>query len=860
MTSEVAKNEEMIQKGQNQPNQVKAVLDKSDKQEISKKPIHKRLWINDDWYIPVDDEGKCAGPCAEGALGFVIQLQSAENPNYHMALKLPRLMGETHRENAYICDLMEKELRSVQEVFRGGGKPDGLLNAAVGGRSPTQGPISTERGIPEALAWDDAIIFVHYKKGQNPNFCLVKKDGRKIDHFPRSADCPVKSVEMFNSIKECAKNLATKRDWANSVFIDFGEVKTETEAESANQPAIFPIKYALENDPYGRIWYTCIPSIMYGWAPGTLQEAISLGLRGEKWDVRKHLLLVENMCRGLYALHSKGMLHADVRPANIVYQGDPTNPNSYSLSDYGSFAKTGARAPERFPQGGTVMGPVVGGERTSAFYAPERRSGHEQEIADTAVVYNPGDGTNLYIILGWRSNLIDSNTNKPDETVTKYVNPRPKSQKSDKDYSSTLLQKGDRIQVREYIFELVDDEWSVEDKQILVCSKKFWKIYHGRIVVNSTDRFKTLDWFPIPRIVKLLQWSASTDLYSLGALALYSVYRGIQHRAADAFTETSDSNSKEKGQDHYKSTAEASSKIEEDFRQMLTYLASPPYFDTIWPELEWLRREMEAQFQNEGLNAVEFANLPFRRHDEADRQLSDSIASQRTLREAVVYVVRRLTQTVPGARHLVAAFDYDLGPFIFYIHFVLCCLHRQSDMNIRKEWETWMEIKPFSIDRREQPSSDGAVFKALERLEEIKNNIVGDRLLSELRSNDKEIPEYNPEPDQTIRVQLTELREQVNKWEIESEQLSDQISSERQEMLQLIEAGLDKVNEKSGLIQLGSKRMDEIKGVLTKAKNLLEVNTQLNQVGSEKLGQESETSSSEEIVTNHQFNTNESDQ
>lgn len=90
-----------------------------------------KLWISDQFYIPVDNTGRCVGPCAEGALGFVVQLRSAHNVEDQMALKIPRLMGEAHRENAYISNLAEMELAAVLKVVQRGGTPAGLLTAEV---------------------------------------------------------------------------------------------------------------------------------------------------------------------------------------------------------------------------------------------------------------------------------------------------------------------------------------------------------------------------------------------------------------------------------------------------------------------------------------------------------------------------------------------------------------------------------------------------------------------------------------------------------------------------------------------------------------------------------------------------------
>jgi serine/threonine protein kinase len=717
------------------------------------------LWISDTWYILVDRNGKCKSLCAEGALGFVIQLQSDVNQDHHVALKIPRLMGETSRENAYINELAEKELKAVQEIFHKKGATSGLLRADLGSGSLLRGPISIQRGSEEAQQWNGALVFVSFEKGQNPTFCLMKFDGKKPQHYPPNSNaCPEIEAAAFEKIREKAKM------WSYTVFINSGEVQ---EAGNGGETNILSVEDALEkSNSAGRTWYTCLPSVMYNWAPVTLQEAISTNERGGPWNKGKHFALIERVCQGLVTLHSKGMLHADVRPANMVYVGAADDPDKYYLSDYGSFSDPGARASDREATGNTVLGPVVSGERISAFYAPERRHSREREAANMAVIYNPNTVGDLYVILGWGSELIDPETKKPKDDLTKYVGPSSSRKQEQEDQSD--LVEGDRIQVREYIFD-VEEEWHVGNKQILKCKGRFWKIYHGRIVVESRDRFEEWDSFPIPRTVELRQWSAATDLYSLGAMALYSVFCDSVYKQGDKIV--NNSGSKDITQN---TISEIHSKLEKDFREMLLYLESPPYFNAIWPELEWMRFQLETRLAKGGLTEENLAKQLFKRY--TDERTSQKEEKNLELKEAVVELVGRITQSVPGAREVVRALDYDLGTFIFFIHFVLCCLHRQKDVIVDENWK-WMDIKtngPFAEDRLEKPKSGGAATKALERIKRI-SKLIDDRLLSGLKveppreqSSDpekdseelttKNIPQFDPRPTPAILVELNQTK------------------------------------------------------------------------------------------------------
>lgn len=219
------------------------------------------------------------------------------------------------------------------------------------------------------------------------------------------------------------------------------------------------------------------------------------------------------------------MLHGDIRPANIAYQRDPVDPRNYSLTDFGSFHEAGPHAAGKQPQGGTALGPVIGTERASAFYSAERRAGREREAADTAAVISPPGSTSLLLVLGWRSTLVDPATSRVRSSVAEEA--KKELQSGDEMHADTLSE-GDRVQIRDYIFEVIKSK-ELGDRQILLCRKSpSWKVYQGRIVVMNDDVFPESHWFPIPCTIELRQWSASTDLYSVGALFLYSIYRGEQ--------------------------------------------------------------------------------------------------------------------------------------------------------------------------------------------------------------------------------------------------------------------------------------------------------------------------------------------
>lgn len=834
-----------------------------------------RLWLTHEWYIKVDDQGQCKSRCNEGALGFVIQLHSVADEMHHMALKLPRLLGDTRRENAYITQLMEQEARAVKNVFRAGRITDCLLEADTS-LDVLRKDIDTIRGIPEAQKWHGALVLVRYKKGENPYFCLVKfGENDQCEFFPETitdkppVDCgadPKKKIETAAS-KKVGDN---SQLWTQAVILPSGQSILE------KQNAILSLDTALDVAGEGIIWYTCLPSVIYRWANSTLQEAISRDKRGH-WDIHKHLGLIYRICTGLKALHDRKMIHADVRPANIVYHGNDENAiigthgenqdakaakyiESYRLSDYGSFAQSIEPlwvSEQRNQTDQTVLGPVVGGERMSPFYSSERREGIEREDADTALIYSPGNGNNdfRFVVIGWRSDLIDEAGNPKDEVINDV-----KGNSFDKLGGQITLAKGDRIQLREYIFDVVEER-RLDKRQYIKCKREFWTVFHGRIVIRSEEKLSEKHWFSIPRTIELLQWSAATDLYSLGALALYTVFHNVSNTEDEIPEkwpkegEPPDQTPPERaspdeilseedppdqflfkgttfGQSHDERRitqngppedvilAHSNLEGQNKFAQMLRYLSDPSHFNAIWPELEWLRHQLETNL-HANLKAEDYAKLNYRpyikskKSKQSDKGLSGSDteninddSEEDNLKSATLKVVSRLSSTIPGIRRLVQAFDYKLGPFIFYLHFALRCMHRANTMlpEFKKSnYTEWMK-QPFCKNRLESPS-DGAVNDAREQLEHIMDLLHNDRL-NAIDCEPNVIPVFDPRPHYIIQRNIEVLEAQVDNLEVDKKRLEANMEEQKVKN----QAELDQIEVKH------QAELDQIKNILKEQK------------------------------------------
>lgn len=730
-------------------------------------PKSEKLWIGQEWYIPVDQHGYCESESAEGALGFVIKLHSGMSETAHRALKIPRLLGDTHRENAYVCQLMDQEIAATQKVANELGKfgvGKLLLPLGIGGGkgSPLRGMVVTDPSVQDADKWNGSVVLVRFEKDRKPQFCLVKKkDEENLEFHPpgigTSSDIPQLTMIEFDLIRRATR----------SEDIRFYAAPSPGEE---NKP--FTMKEAVTREATGATWYAGLPSVVYPWAPDTLQEAISrvnntgVQPRGY-WNIDQHLELAENICSSLLALHGHYLLHCDLRPANILIRGHASNPGDYYVADYGSFAADqlpgddartnvgiqasgGAQGASQLDSGAATKLPVVVGERASAFYAPERRVGREREAADTAVFVKRG---NAYLaILGWKTDFFNPNDEIDLQKIDGYIDSAQPAD-PDKSYPDSVLLRGDRIQIREFIFELDETEKRYEDKQILQVRPEYWQIYHGKIAVRVERPLDLGKDLPVPRTVELMKWTVATDLYGLGTLLLYSLFRNQIETHQDG------------------------SKLEDEFREMLTQLNNRQYFDAIWLELDWLRYIMEETLDkswppediaqeantNDDENdnndkSRDFAHTPFRSYLSRDLRRDDP----RTLFDAAVAFTNRVTQTAPGVRRIVTALDHNVAVFVFVLHFSLCCIHREVHLDIatrgpNKGWDDkWLQLFPFCENRHEMPDPKFAAQQALKRLSTLRKNL-GKSEVSSMKAEVKAIRGYDPRPDYSVRVALDQL-------------------------------------------------------------------------------------------------------
>lgn len=615
-----------------------------------------KLWINQNWYIPVNREGYCAGTYYEGALGIVVQLISRDGKGTQ-ALKLPRLMADTLKENAYINELLIQEERCVSSVFTDDRfDRRNLLTPQHNLNNILLKPISTQFAQKDARDLDHHLVAVQFKHGRPPRFCAVSMqtdDTQNHTLFPREIqDCPLREDKVFSHVVDAARS--ESEEWSRTVAV----------MPEANQPAIvFEINNAFLLDSCKDVWYVGLPCVAYLWGTSTMQEAIVLGKHAD-WSIRSRLLLISNVVSGLLSLHCRGLLHTDIRPSNIMFIGNVADPNSYYLIDYAAYNLLSAEErAERGEQGGKgrpLLGPTIGRERSSPFHAPERRWSLEKESGDVAVIVKD-ERDKLRIVVGWSRDLIQNGKVKKElkERLSSFVFEEADSDAVGmigklKTNEYDLLLPGDRLQLGDYIFG-IEAVSVLEDRQILLCDKHHWQIYHGKIVVESTEDFPK-NWISIPKVIEQRQWSASTDVFGIGALFLYIVFNNGR-------------------------TGEADSIVSSDlaYYRMLGQLENIYYFRHIWPHLSNLCAQLCGHMESARSGDHEVRERPYQPIQMEESGIGFGAAgSTHTIDSFARHITAFLVSTVPETRYVLECVNSNHYYFIYCIFFVLLCLHKKS--------------------------------------------------------------------------------------------------------------------------------------------------------------------------------------
>lgn len=736
-----------------------------------------RIYVKRNWFLRVNPEGYVEGNYCEGAFGCVIPLNWAGDERgdgrQRLALKIPRLLADSVRENEFIRQIVETEARLVAKANHDVCHVSGLV--------PTQ-EIDSDilRGVRELRGCDDelrrgqdgCILLFLFHKNRPPRVVAAKydEDGR-FTVFPRRAEADLAFLtrEIWEEMRDPNQEQVIEtlqRCFREPYYFELIAPTQQVEGGMRRGPTSWTM--STERDP--AVWYCALPSIVYKWASGTLQEAVSLRAHRD-WRLVEHYDLHIRILRGVKTLHSKGLIHGDLRPANIMTMGDPSAPEEYAVGDYGSFSVERARnGPAPAASGHTMTGAGVSRHRTSMFYAPERRIGRECETGDVAVVLDQDPDSPFYLIaLGWKSQILkeDGGGLRPELLASLGLDWEELWHSVDEPtragHEPELLRNGDRLRLREYVFEVRASK-STPHMLLLLCDRRYAQILHERVAVYSHDHQKLPNDLVItlPMYTEIHQWSAATDLYGVGTLALYTLFMSAVQRPI---------------RDEDAADKTLTARFESMVAGLIQRLGSVPDIIEIWYDLDlfWMHAETwTASVPDPGAQVVPGSEMTL---SEFANKTTNNLLRIKNMKFILHCFSEEMVTPRDGQAHPTAAADeeaYNLAHFLFFIHFIISCIHRRRTLEAMEDRRRSIDYsRILCADRCERPQQgDGgsaaeAAFQRLVILQQRLNSpiyrefVVGQSKLDFDYMAESEFQLQRQRND--LMVQLGELREAATK-------------------------------------------------------------------------------------------------
>ena len=720
--------------------------------------MHK-LWVLQDWYIEVDDQGYYRGRLGEGVLGSVVLLQgnADENP---VAWKLPRLLADTLEENFYIETLLAQELKVVNDIRNKPGLPSHTLlrarderrfGAFKGGRELSG---QRENGAQQ----QGSFLLVQFKKAQPPRLCLVSFRNGQLEVTPegvRQELISLNTPEVWNKLLLDSANFQVASFCALSQFDQIRSLENHNVIVETLETAIG------ERQPL-EAWYAAVSSIQWDWATKSLQQAIGEGdLRD--WGFDEHLTLAKRILDGVAALHDRGYLHADLRPANVFSVGSSIEPVSYYVGDYGSFSESDL---DTEASGKTLIGPDVGRGRSSPFYSSERRAGIERESADTAIVIYEPQPDRYKIWLGWKSQVLDTSGKLLEAAHQELLNTVPKQQGIQTSVASLdYLRPNDRLRIRDHVYKVqgIGTAGHSKDSPLAgglycLCDASRATVIHDRLTVRDDKKPDAAlhlkpEILTLSGFTELRQWSAATDLFSFGALFVYTLYSSGRQKGFLPKTNIDDPSQILNSV----TGAQALVVIDAEFRQMMSVLESAPYLRVLWQDLDYVwtvittERARVKQTNDSKKKAEIYSELFARLTKQDPNEGQNGQGKGRKLPS----VASNITQSVPNIKVILQCFGWNMVQFLLFMHFILRCIHRKTHL------EGVFPTGPFCEDRIEKARKNGAATSAVKALAEV-GELLLDPYLSDEAVQRIDLPDYDVRSEFGVKIENTDLKMKIS--------------------------------------------------------------------------------------------------
>lgn len=608
--------------------------------------------------VEVDDAGYLSGTVFEGALGFVIKIATTDGT--FRALKVPRLLADTDKDNAYISSILEHEIAIARKLV---GSP-GLTGVDHGGQSVLRESVIADR---------QQAVLVQFSKELKPRFCLVSTDPKtdKLIFVPPLEGLSWLTKTMFQQAI-AASSGGANRDAASTVVL-----RRPADGAASMDAALFSFSQSQAGHDQANMlestWYLGLPSPVYFWREGTFEYAVRKDIR-KAWDWRKHCDFCGQTAIGLRSLYTLNVTHGDLRPANIMYGLYPELPGDYLLIDYASFGGLSGifHAPESNESGITRLGADIQEARQSPFYPVERRVGRERENCDSVFIRRSKDQWAVHV--GYRSDMFEKGTDKLNAVTEAQL--KAVLEGAAFSESSSEWKTGDRIRIRDFVFQV--DGWKNGSTGFSLCSNRAWLVHNNRILIplpsNAFDHKDRI--LSISRTFPIWQWSMATDFFSLGVLLLYSLYFAGDPKAPDSAKSLTDA--------------------DDEFEAMIAVMSTVQHARVILPNVAAVARLLEqiwkdptfadaADFHPGVLAALRLVGTdddvrwkePLL--DSADKEQID-IEDDECLLGRTWAVAMSVVQTTPGAERVLNAVGKNLAVFVSLIDLAMQLMHRKEDL------------------------------------------------------------------------------------------------------------------------------------------------------------------------------------
>lgn len=788
--------------------------------------VSHKIWVFPEWYIEVDQDGYVRSS-VEGTLGAILRLMPRDpNSRNRLALKIPRLLADTTQENAYVCEITLGEMKNVGDAQDG--KSDCLVTAQI--IAPNATHKARALGVADdesARNQDGHVLFFQFNKRKNPRVCSVRVKERELSVFPPQVQEEIARFVgdgAWDDLANESRNTESRVAFADPVFV----------LTTAASDRIKRLQSEMSVGQLDKVWYAGLPGITFEWVGVTLQNALSEN-KFQTWKLGDYFGLLDRVMRGVSSLHAKRLLHCDLRPANIMGVGKDWTPEEFFVGDYGSFSLDRARF-NGAPSGNTMMGPGVGNTRATPFYSLERRAGVERENVDTAIIIRDTEDPEAkkfkeYIVrLAWsRSFFLRDNGNGKlvyDETASVTPEIRTRIRQEAKELATgeteqtssgdmAFLQNGDRLRVRDYVFEIVHAATTKEGGLVCRCESRFAHVLHDRLAVYDDDiedehhriaaGIRDSSVLSLPFYTEFKQWSVATDLYGVGAISLYCLFVEGQRM------ENTDKSSENQ--------VHIDRRLEILFAEMLGILESIPYFQSFWEDLERFTAgivELEKKYPKGVPDKVTKIN---QNDSSSGDQDSASEGNEQhafgELKAHALSAVNNIVQTAPHIRCLLYPFEFNAGAFLVFMHFVMGCIHRRSHLKSDSPPGTDDRSMPFCENRLDMPpQGDGgregdkpvpplAINVARDYLEERVADLIKKewfRQAFRVDDPDENIGRFDPRNTFNIKRDIGELERQRKALEEDRENSEKESDKARKKIRELSAREKEKIaSERRGL-------------------------------------------------------------